>query len=248
MNHAPRQEDHTREAIRQRLDEDRSHSYLADAVLGAIDGTVTTFAIVAGTVGAGLSSPVAIILGLANLLADGFSMAVSQYQSIRSEHEELERRRMEEAEHIHEIPQGEREEIRQIYARKGLEGETLEAVVDTLTGDDERWIDTMLVEEHGMQLEPRKPLPAATVTFTAFCLVGLVPLLPFFVGIQQADDTFLVSIVTTAAAFFGVGALRGRIVGKSWWGVGLQTLLVGGAAATLAWATGYLLGGAILGD
>ena len=71
--------EHTAEAIARRLAAANTHSYLGDVVLGAVDGTITTFAVVCGVAGAGLSTGVAIILGLANILADGFSMAVSNY-------------------------------------------------------------------------------------------------------------------------------------------------------------------------
>ena len=55
------------------------HSYLKDFVYGAIDGAVTTFAVVSGVAGAGLSAGVIIVLGLANLVGDGFSMAASNF-------------------------------------------------------------------------------------------------------------------------------------------------------------------------
>ncbi len=58
--------------------------YLPEITYGGIDGAVTTFAVVAGSIGAGLSSNIIIILGLANLFADGFSMASSNYLSKRS--------------------------------------------------------------------------------------------------------------------------------------------------------------------
>jgi vacuolar iron transporter family protein len=59
-------------------------AYLGEFVYGAIDGTVTTFAVVAGAAGAGLSSAVIVILGFANLIADGFSMGASAYLSAKS--------------------------------------------------------------------------------------------------------------------------------------------------------------------
>jgi VIT1/CCC1 family predicted Fe2+/Mn2+ transporter len=63
----------------------RLEAYLGEFVYGAIDGTVTTFAVVAGAAGAGLSSAVIVILGFANLAADGFSMGASAYLSAKSE-------------------------------------------------------------------------------------------------------------------------------------------------------------------
>jgi len=85
-----------------------------------------------------------IILGVANLLADGLSMAVSNYLSTRSQREEVEKARREEEKHIREFPEGEQEEIRQIFAAKGFSGDTLERIVETVTQNRKLWIDTML--------------------------------------------------------------------------------------------------------
>jgi vacuolar iron transporter family protein len=103
---------HTRKAIHDRLGQGPHVSYLRDWIYGGLDGTVTTFAIVAGVVGANLSASVLLILGFANLLADGFAMAASNYTSTKSEHEDYDRVLGIERRHIALVPDGEREEIR----------------------------------------------------------------------------------------------------------------------------------------
>jgi hypothetical protein len=108
--------EHRPEEVRRRLLEHRGQGYLGDAVLGGIDGCVTTFAVVAGAVGAGFSGLVVVVLGFANLLADGFSMAISNYQGTKSQLERVEEARFSEERQIEEIPAGEREEVRQIFA------------------------------------------------------------------------------------------------------------------------------------
>lgn len=234
------QREHQPDAVHARLSARNKQSYLRDAVLGAIDGAVTTFAVVAGAVGAGFSSRVALVLGLANLVADGFSMAVSNYQATRSEHEQLERARWHESQHIDRIPEGEREEIRQIYARKGFHGEALEKAVNTITSDHKRWIDAMLVDELGLRLDIPAPLPAALMTFSAFLFIGLIPLTPLLYSSATLSELFIPSAIATGAAFFFVGAVKGRMVERSWWKSGLETLLTGGAAAMLAYLVGAL--------
>ena len=141
---------HTPSDIAKRLRHGPHVSYLRDWVYGGIDGTVTTFAIMAGVVGASLSPSVVIILGIANLLADGFSMAAANYTGTRAERDEYDQLRHMEERHVALAPEGEREEIRQIFRAKGFEGEALEAAVRVITNHREQWIDTMMAEEHGM--------------------------------------------------------------------------------------------------
>lgn len=234
--------EHLPHAIRARLLQPRRASYLGDAVLGGIDGCVTTFAVVAGAIGAGFSGTVVIILGLANLLADGLSMAVSNYLGTRSQHEELEQARREEERHIREFPEGEQEEIRQIFAAKGFAGETLERIVETVTQNKKLWVDTMLSEELGLHLEARSPIRAGLSTFAAFVVVGLVPLVPFLMSaVVPQTQRFLISSFVTAVAFASVGVAKGMVLKHPLFASGAQTLLVGGTAAVVAFLVGSWL-------
>lgn len=230
--------EHSREEIRRRLEEGPAQSYLRDWIYGGIDGAVTTFAIVSGVVGGKLPSTAVLILGVANLLADGFSMAASNFSGTRSEHEELARIREMELRHIQEVPEGEREEVRQIYAAKGFAGEDLERVVRVITSDRERWVRTMLTEEHGLPPALRSPARAAWSTFASFVLCGAIPLLPF---ILTSDGAFGWSIALTGATFLLIGSLRSRWTLGSWWKAGLETLAIGGAAALIAYGIGAFL-------
>ena len=238
----PLQSEHTQEAIARRLAAAARHSYLGDFVLGAIDGAVTTFAIVAGATGAGLSNGVVMVLGLANVLADGFSMAAGNFLRARSDQQMLERFRRQEEMHIERIPEGEREEIRQIYRGKGFDGEMLEKIVRVITEDRQRWVNTMLTEEWGLQLNPSSPWRAGLATLIAFVLAGLVPLVPTLLLIdRRAHESFVYSSLLTAATFFGVGLIRGRVVDRRPLAAGLETLAIGGAAAMVAFLVGKLL-------
>ncbi len=232
---------HEAAAIELRLAAAKQNSYLGDAVLGAIDGCVTTFAVVAGTAGAGLPGKVAIILGFANLVADGFSMAASNYQRAKSECQLLARARAEEEMHVREVPDGEREEVRQIFHTKGFRGEVLEDIVAGITSNRKLWVDTMLTEELGLRLELPKPGLAALATFVGFMLAGLLPLLPYLLPGLPQSLVFPLSATATAVAFLAVGILKGWVLRHPPWRSGLETLLVGGAAATLAYAVGILL-------
>ena len=237
-------ERHTPERIRKRLSRPPRPSHLRDFIYGGIDGAVTTFAVVAGVEGADLAASVVIILGFANLVADGFSMAVSNFLATRAEVQEREVARREEEREVAEVPEGEREEVRQIFARKGFSGDELDRVVDVITSDREVWVYTMMMEEHGFGPTREEPLRAAAATFLAFRVVGVIPLLAFVVELISEDvlaEPFLWSSIMTGVAFFIVGALKSRFVAQRWWLAGAETMAVGGAAAVIAYLIGTLL-------
>lgn len=232
--------DHSHEPqhIARRLAQGPSVSYLRDWVYGGIDGAITNFAIVAGVAGADLSSRVVLILGVVNILADGFSMAAGNFSGTRSEIEEYELKRRIEERHIDLYPDGEREEVRQIYRAKGFRGGDLESAVKVITADRQRWIETMMREEHGLPLVPRSPWKAALATFMAFVVCGFVPLLPFALGIEGA---LAVSAAMTGLVFFAIGSIRSLWSPKSWWRAGLETFAIGTIAACVAYAAGDFL-------
>lgn len=247
MNLDPQQlaDEHSIDQIRKRLELENKPDYLADFVYGAIDGTVTTFAVVSGVAGADLSSSIVIILGFANLIGDGFSMAASNFLGTRTDMQLHDKAKAREAAEIEAYPEGEREEIRQIFFAKGFQGDQLEQVVDTITSNRNVWIDTMLTEEMGLSLTRRSPLRAASATMTAFLLVGLIPLIPFVIELfspAMGMSPYLQSSLMTAIAFFAVGAAKSRFVDQHWAWSGLETLTIGGAAAMLAYLVGMALG------
>lgn len=234
-------QEHYPEVIRQRLESQTRPSIVSDAILGGIDGCVTTFAVVSGAVGAGFSSSVALILGVANLIADGFSMAISNYESIKARQEFSDSIRQTEQEHIEKVPAGEREEVRQIFEKKGFSGEVLERIVDTISSDRRLWVDTMLMEEHGIQKSNPNPIKAAVTTFIAFIVVGAIPLIPFVISGMEKDMQFIISAALAAIMFFSIGTMKSLVFAKPVLRSGIGTLLTGGTAAMLAFLVGYIL-------
>lgn len=238
------QEEHTKHAIKKRLSDKKRESYVGDFMLGAIDGLVTTFAVIAGVAGAHFSQEVALILGMANLVADGFSMAVSNYFRSKSDQEIIEKARKIEKKHIELIPEGEREEVRQIFVKKGFEGKILEDIVKTITSDEKRWIDTMLTEELGLRVEHPSPLKSAVTTFFSFCCVGLIPILPFLVSyFIDLPHIYMCSSIMTFGAFYLLGYFKGRYLEVTGSPIvsGLETLFLGGGAALIAYGIGHLI-------
>jgi VIT1/CCC1 family predicted Fe2+/Mn2+ transporter len=236
--------EHTSQAIARRLRRSPRPSYVGDAVLGAVDGTVTTFSVVASVAGAGLGPGVALALGLANVVADGVSMAAGNALRAKADRDALAAARETEERHAALVPRGEREEVRQIFEAKGLRGPTLERVVAVITGDRRRWIDTMLREEHGLRLHLPHPARTALVTFAAFVGVGVAPLVALLLARLSAGTSaaFAASTVATALTFLAVGWVKGGVLGRRRLGSSLETLALGGTAATVAWAVGHLAG------
>jgi VIT1/CCC1 family predicted Fe2+/Mn2+ transporter len=167
-------------------------------------------------------------------------MAASNFLGTRAEQDDYRRLEKIEYRHIDVAPEGEREEVRQIYQTKGFEGEELEKAVELITADKDRWVKTMLTEEYGLAAEVRSPWKAGFATFLAFVICGLIPLLPYIFG---SASSFLVSCILTGATFFLIGSFKSRWSTTGWLRSGLETLFVGALAASLAYAVGVLLKG-----
>jgi len=211
-------------------------------VFGAIDGSITTFAIVSGVAGAGLSSSIVIVLGLANLLADGFSMAASNFLGTRAENAFRASMRERELSEIDIYPEGEKEEVRQIFAMKGFEGKSLDDLVEVITTNRTLWVDTMMQEEHGLSPDDTNEWYSAGATFVSFVVAGALPLATFVLNYfvpQAIDSPFLISVLLTAMCFALVGLGKGHFTNGNYSLSIIETLMVGGIAASLAYAVGY---------
>jgi VIT1/CCC1 family predicted Fe2+/Mn2+ transporter len=152
---------------------------LPDIIYGANDGIITTFAVVSGVVGGNLPSEVVLILGFANLLADGVSMGASNFLSKRSH------------------------------------GETM------------HYVTRREAARHGI------------VTFISFVLIGAIPLFAFILAPEESR--FLAATVVTLSTLFTVGAIRSTVTRVSWWRSGMEMLVVGAAAAAIAYAIGAMI-------
>lgn len=215
--------------------------WIHDIVYGAHDGIVTTFAVVAGTAGAGLSTGIVIILGIANLLADAVSMGAGSFLSIRSERDQYHRLFKEEMREIESDPEIEREEIREAYAAKGFTGKDLDRAVEIITGDRKIWAKAMMQEEHGMiEQSGERAILHGLATFLGFVVFGSVPLLPYMIS-HSGSDNFPLAITGTFIALLLVGVTRSWVTRERIYRGAIEILLIGGVTASIAYGAGVAL-------
>jgi VIT1/CCC1 family predicted Fe2+/Mn2+ transporter len=229
---------------------DENHStagqYIKSLIYGGLDGIITTFAVVAGVAGAALSPGVVLILGIANLIADGLSMAIGDFLSTKAEMEFQQAERNREAWEVEHFPEGEKQELLELYIARGLSEEDAKTVTDIVSKNKETWVDIMMVEELGIIQEEESPLKNALVTFVSFILFGFIPVATYVVSRlipSFKPDTFVLSCILTSLTLFSLGALKVKVTGKNWVKSGFEMLIVGGLAAGAAYAIGILLSG-----
>ncbi|MEX0882520.1 MAG: VIT1/CCC1 transporter family protein [Cyclobacteriaceae bacterium] len=222
--------------------------YLREFVYGGIDGAVTTFAVVAGAVGANLDPAIIIILGFANLFADGLSMSIGAYLSSKSEKENYHKHKNVEYWEVDNLPEKERKEIEEIYLEKGFEGPLLQQVVDVIISDKERWVNEMMKDELNMMEETKSPFKIGLATLISFIIVGFIPLTvyvwDFFYEI--AFNVFLWTCLFTGLAFVVIGALKSWVNQTGLARSVMETLALGFVAALVAYYVGDLLEAFIL--
>lgn len=215
--------------------------FIQDIVYGGNDGIVTTFAVVAGTVGADLPHYVVIILGLANLVADGTSMGTGSYLAIKSEMDHFEKLRKEEIDEIEEMPDIEKAEVREAYEQKGFTGKDLDTVVEIITSDKDVWADVMMAEEHGLIRDSgAHPIIHGVMTFSSFLVFGSIPLLPYLLRLN-ADSRFAIAIWSTFAALSILGLTRSIVTKERIFRGPIEIVTVGALGAFVAYGIGVLL-------
>ena len=210
---------------------------LRDVILGGQDGLVNMLGIALGVVSAGGSTHVLIAAGLAASFTESISMGAVAYTSFGSVRDFYIAQRRREQEEIEAEPDVERQEIRDIYAAKGFQGQLLEDVVNTITANRDTWVDTMMNEElHLQPVEQGSLLRSATVVTVATLIGHLIPLAPFTVLAQT--PAVIVAIVLSAITLFAVGVYSAKTLVGDWRKSGAQMLVIGLGAA----AIGFLIG------
>lgn len=213
--------------------------FLRDIVFGANDGIVTTFAVVAGASGAGLSASVVIILGFANLVADGLSMGLGEYLGSKSERAFFHGEELREKWEVRHYPKEEERAIKKIFTSWGFSGDRLNRSIEVLKKHPKAWVDIMLNHELGIvESAKNRPIQSGVVMFFAFVLAGFVPVIPYLFATARS---FFFAVILSACTLFVVGAFRSKFTPQTWWRGGGEMLFVGAIASGAAYGVGVML-------
>lgn len=225
-------------------------SYFKEVIYGGIDGIITTFAVVAGFSGAALSNDattqltflVALLFGLSNLFADGISMGLGNFLSVRSDQDLYRSTRRKEAKEIQEHTEYEFQETITILMRHGYSEEDARTMALLYQKNENYWVDFMMNYEVKMP-DPRGESAVFTsiATFLSFVAFGIIPLVPFM-AMPNAEPSlvFLYSVLGTGSALCLLGVLKWKIVGSSLYKSLFEVLVIGGIAALMAFLVGSL--------
>lgn len=212
----------------------RKNNPLRDVILGGQDGLVNALGIVLGISAATSDVKILIAAVLAATFAESLSMGAVAYTSALSQKEFYDSERAKEEKEVEEIPDIEKEEVREIYAQKGFKGNVLDAIVETTCSDKKVWVDFMMAEELHIEKVQMKDVLKSSVTVTITTGIGhLIPLLPFFFLVHQQG--IIVSIIMSALTLFAVGWYQAVTLIGSWWKSGIRMVLIGLGAAFIGY-------------
>ena len=217
-------------------------SNLRDIILGGQDGLVNVLGIILGIAVASQDLRIILAGGLAATFAESISMAAVAYTSTKAEQSyyqsELEREKRE----IKEMPEIEKEEVREIYRRKGFSGKLLEEVVAKITSDETVWLEEMMRFELDLApAETKNAFFSSFVVGTAAFIGSLIPLMPFFFIREltlSISEAVWISLAVSAATLFVVGAYKAKTTVGDWKKSGLEITVIGIASALVGYAIG----------
>jgi VIT1/CCC1 family predicted Fe2+/Mn2+ transporter len=211
---------------------------MRDVIFGLNDGLVTSIGFVSGVTGAVIQSHVVVLTGIAQLVAGAVAMFIGAYLSNKSQQEFFYKEIAREQREIKEIPDVEKQEIRDIYQEMGFKPEEVEMIVNRITSDEKLWVRFMMREELGiLDDDLESPVKAGTVMGVTFLAGGFFPLVPYFF----TSDTLAalnISVIVSVLVFFLIGVGKSKLTKMHWFRSGMQVTCLGGLAA----GVGFLIG------
>src|SRR5436305_7189804 len=216
--------------------------WLRPAVFGAMDGLVSSFALIAGVAGGGAASHTVALAGVTGLFAGALSMASGEYTSVRAQSEAMHAELAIERAEIARRPKAEEAELARIYRKRGLDPQLAHEVARQLSRDSENVWKVHAREELGVDPDSLpSPWTAAWSSFFAFSVGALIPLLPYLVG----ASSLVVSMILAGVGLFTAGAVTARFTRRRWWFSGLRQLAIGAVAAGVTYGLGHLVGASV---
>jgi VIT1/CCC1 family predicted Fe2+/Mn2+ transporter len=225
--------------------------YVKSLVFGGLDGTITTFAVVAASKGGSLSADVVLLMGFANLVADGLSMGFGDYLSSKAELEFVKTEKKREKWELENYPEGEKKEMIELYMARGVSEDDATLVIETLAKYKNFFLDLMLVEELGLMPPDETDSPAKNglVTFVAFAMFGFVPLVPYVfgkaIGGANGNAMFGSACGLTALTMAALGAAKAKFTNQNMTSSALYMLLNGSLAAASAYLVSFAISKAL---
>lgn len=214
---------------------------LRDVILGGQDGLVNVLGIVLGVASATNDARIVLISGLAATFAESISMGAVAYTSSKAALDFYKRELAREEREIKTVPRLERQEIRDIYAKKGFSGRLLESIVKRITSNKKLWLETMMAEE--IKLSPQdyeRPLKSGFIVFWSAMIGSIIPLMPFF--FLPVYNGMYASFGASVILLFITGAIKAKLTIGSWVRSGFEMSFIGATAALAGYGIGSVLG------
>ncbi|MFN8582546.1 MAG: VIT1/CCC1 transporter family protein [Gemmatimonadaceae bacterium] len=213
-----------------------------DVVIGMSDGLTVPFALAAGLSGAVAASGVVVTAGLAEVSAGAIAMGLGGYLAARTDREHYASEVAREYDEVQRVPDREREEVFDLLAAYGVDRTASAPVVEALAARPDEWVKFMMRFELGLEEpDPRRARRSALTIGGAYVAGGLIPLFPYML-VANLPSAFRASVVVTMIALAVFGFIKGGFTGASRWRSALQTLLIGGIAAAVAFGIARAIG------
>jgi VIT1/CCC1 family predicted Fe2+/Mn2+ transporter len=215
---------------------------IRSAILGLNDGLISTFTLLVGvaaaSLGGGKGSNIIILTGIAAMVSGSISMGLGEYISSKSEYNYIKNEIKKEKAEIELFPEEEKQEVKNYFNKMGLEGDTLDSCVDSITRDKEIWLNFLLKSELGLE-EPESPLLGAVLTFISFIIGSLIPQIPYFLNL--GFTSLIISTIISFSSLFAVGALKTKITGERKIRGAFEMLIIGIVAFSISYLIGLTL-------
>ncbi len=205
-----------------------------DVVIGMSDGLTVPFALAAGISGAIAVSHLVVTAGLAEIAAGSIAMGLGGYLASRSETEHYASEQRREESEVKSVPDVEAREVEQVFEAYGLTPDESRPVVDAFRRRPQQWVEFMMRYELGLEKpDPRRALISAATIGGSYAVGGIIPLAPYFL-VGNARTALVLSAAVTVVALGIFGYVKGRFSGARPLVSGVQTVVIGGIAATAA--------------